>query len=118
MTLTPNSIRETLETYGEVLILVGQFISNQATFNPERANWKHFYSNWNVYYENDWLRVEERSDNQDDQLESISFPVSELLGDWNLINTAAIDRQATKIEESHEEYQVYLRLKAKFEPQV
>ncbi len=115
MNLTPNSIRETLSNYSDVCLLISQFISNQATFNPERADWKGLYSNWDAFYENDCVRVEERSDNQDDQLESIIFPISELLGDWSLINAAAVDRQAVA-SPPDEEYQAYLRLKAKFEP--
>lgn len=117
MTLTPEFIQDTLYCYDEILTLVRQFISNQATFNPERASWRHFIANFDLVYEGKpepWLRVDERSDNQDDQLESICVPISELLGDWNQINTAAIDRQNTPPPD--EDYQVYLRLKAKFEP--
>jgi hypothetical protein len=126
MTLTPSSIQKALEICDEVQELVGLFISNQATFNPERASWKGFSSDRELSWgdgADPWIRVDELLFNPDDQSESelfsagstIYIPISELLGDWNLINAAAIDRQAVP-PPPDEEYQTYLRLKAKYEP--
>jgi hypothetical protein len=123
--MTPEYFKKTLVSYAECLNLVCQYVNYHASYNPLCTEWRGLdVTNWDRRVGrkdgDDLVLLDEPLFNQDDQGCQIVFHLSDLLGDWEAQVKQALDRvrdaETVKMDaETAKDYEVYQRLKAKFE---
>ena len=123
--MTPKYFKKVLASYSVCLTLVKDYLRYHAEYNPTCTEWRGLdVTNWDLRVGRkdgeDLVLLDEPLFNQDDQGCQIEFYLSDLLGDWEEQVKQAKewvrDAETAKMDaETAKDYEVYQRLKAKFE---